>query len=66
MVFHPTEKHPRGGSGDLIELRDGRIMYLYSRFLNSGSDFAHSDLVARYSADGGLTWTTLDQMVVPK
>ncbi|MGC9317723.1 MAG: sialidase family protein, partial [Armatimonadota bacterium] len=31
----------------------------------SGSDFAPAHLAARYSSDGGYTWTDEDVMVVP-
>ena len=64
-LIKPSAEYPRAGEGDFIRLRDGRLLFVYSRFLHSGSDFAAAGLVGRYSSDGGLTWTQDDVVVVP-
>ena len=49
-----------------MNLKDGRILYIYSRFSgDSSSDHAPAHLAARYSSDGGKTWTREDETVVP-
>lgn len=59
------ENNPRNSEGDFITLRDGRIMFVYSRYTGaSTSDFAPADLAARFSSDEGKTWTGTDKIVV--
>ncbi len=59
--------NPRNSEGAFIGLRDGRILYVYSRFLGSnGSDHAPAQLVGRYSSDAGLTWSKEDKVIVDK
>ena len=59
--------NPRNSEGDFIELKDGRILFVYSRFMGgSGSDHAPAQLVGRYSNDEGITWTNDDQVIVDK
>lgn len=61
----PGPNNPRNSEGDFIELKDGRILYIYSRFTgSSSSDFGSSDLAARWSSDGGQSWTAQDKIVV--
>lgn len=59
------ENNPRNSEGDFVTLNDGRIMFIYTKYSGKGgSDFAPADLVARYSTDGGQTWTQEDEVVV--
>ncbi|MCC6490889.1 MAG: exo-alpha-sialidase [Candidatus Hydrogenedentes bacterium] len=60
----PGPGNPRNSEGDIIQLKDGRLMYVYTHFTGSSSDFGAAHLAARYSSDGGATWTTEDQVVV--
>lgn len=61
----PGDNNPRNSEGDFIALKDGRILFVYSRYLgDSGSDHAPAFLAGRYSSDGGNTWTTEDQVIV--
>jgi hypothetical protein len=70
MLVHQinsSKDNPRNSEGDFIELKDGRILFVYSRFIGgSGSDHAPAQLVGRYSADEGISWTTNDQVIVDK
>lgn len=67
LQIKPGLDNPRNSEGDFIELKDGRILYVYSRFIgDSGSDHAPAKLVARYSADGGISWTMDDEVIVDK
>jgi sialidase-1 len=53
----PVEGNPRNSEGAFITLRDGTIMFIYSKF--SGDKFnddATADLSAIFSYDNGDTW----------
>ncbi|WP_206610969.1 sialidase family protein [Mariniphaga sediminis] len=66
LKLSPSENNPRNSEGDFVNLKDGRILYIYSRFSgDSSSDHAPAHLAARYSSDGGKTWTREDETVVP-
>jgi len=65
--INASKDNPRNSEGDFIELKDGRILFVYSRFLGvSGSDHAPAQLVGRYSNDDGMTWSTEDRVIVDK
>jgi len=58
--------NPRNGEGDFVTLKDGRILFIYSRFSGDVmSDHSPADLVSRYSTDQGKTWSQDDELVVP-
>ncbi len=60
-----SENNLRNSEGDFITLKDGGILFIYSKYYgNSSDDFAPADLVARTSGDGGKTWTTEDRIIV--
>jgi len=56
----PGPGHPRNSEGAFIQLKDGRILFAYSRFTSGGGDSDHADIAGRYSSDGGETWTKDD------
>jgi len=61
----PGRKNPRNSEGDFVTLKDGRIMFVYSRYSGtSDSDHGTAVLAARYSSDKGKSWTTKDRIVV--
>ena len=63
LVIEPCKGNPRNSEGDLIELKDGRLCLIYTRFTGGSGDHAAADLVRRTSADGGMTWSD-DRIVV--
>jgi sialidase-1 len=63
LTIEPTKENPRSSEGDIIELKDGRLCLIYSRFTGGGDDDAAADLALRTSPDGGATWSD-DQIVV--
>ncbi len=66
LDLSPLENNPRNSEGDFVDLKDGRMMFVYSKYVGeSSSDHAPASLAARYSSDGGKTWTTEDEIVVP-
>ena len=65
LELPPGPGNPRNSEGAFMPLKDGRIMFAYSRYYGkSGDDHATADIAARYSSDQGRTWTTDDEIVV--
>ena len=61
----PGPNNPRNSEGAFMPLKDGRILFAYSRYYGkSSSDHATADIAARYSSDKGKTWTTNDEIIV--
>jgi sialidase-1 len=57
--------NPRNSEGDFITLKDGSILFVYSKYTGSSSDdFSPADLAGRYSRDGGKTWSAQDRILV--
>lgn len=49
--------NPRNGEGDIIELSDGSLLYVYGRY-EQDEDFADATIAAKTSSDGGRTWSS--------
>ena len=65
LVIEPSEAYPRHSEGDIVELKDGRLCLIYTRFTGGGGDHAAADLVKHVSSDGGKTWGEAE-IVVPQ
>ncbi len=65
-LLPPGPGNARNSEGDFIELKDGRVLFVYTHFTGGGSDHAAGHLAGRYSSDGGKTWTKEDVAVVPQ
>lgn len=65
ILLPPGPGNPRNSEGDFILLRDGRLMFVYTHFSGGGGDHDRAFLAARYSPDGGKTWTASDEVIVP-
>ncbi len=63
LVVEPSEEYPRHSEGDIIELKDGRLGLVYTRFTGGSGDHATADLVMCTSADEGETWTEPQTLV---
>ncbi len=65
LSLQPSEDNPRNSEGDFITLEDGRIMFIYSKYTGtSTSDHAPAYLAARFSSDGGKSWSKEDVTIV--
>ena len=54
----PSAGNPRNSEGTFLELADGELIFVYSRFKgDSPNDHAFADLALMRSVDGGLSWT---------
>ncbi len=64
-LLPPGAGNPRNSEGAFIQLKDGKILFVYSHFTNGSRDEAAAYLAGRFSKDGGKTWTREDQVVIP-
>ena len=65
LELKPGPDNPRNSEGAFMPLKDGRILFAYSRYYgNSSHDHATADIAARYSSDKGATWTDKDEIIV--
>ena len=55
ILGRSNEIFPRHSEGDLVQLPDGRLLAVWSRF-SGASDHAESQIVGRYSEDMGHSW----------
>lgn len=68
MVAEASEEHPRNGSADLIELKDGtlfmaRMQGYHSKLAQQAGDDAPFDLLKIISRDGGRNWSAPEPLV---
>ena len=56
-LLPPAINNPRNSEGDFIMLKNGIMMFVYSRFTGGTADDARADLAAIYSGDRGKTWS---------
>lgn len=57
--------NPRNSEGAFITLANRRILFAYSRYYGaSWSDNGQATISARYSDDGGITWSKRDKLLV--
>lgn len=65
-LLPPGPGNPRNTEGSFVELKDGRLLFVYSKFTSDGpADSGGAVLAARYSRDRGVTWSAQDEIVVP-
>jgi sialidase-1 len=64
LTIETTKENPRNSEGDIIQLRDGRLCLVYTRFREGGADHSPADLAMRVSSDGGNTWSG-DRILLP-
>ena len=56
--------NPRNTEGAFVTLKDGRVLFAYTKFTGGGSDHDAATIAGRYSRDGGQTWTTTDTTLI--
>ena len=57
MDLQPSGENPRNSEGSFIQLKDGRILFIYSHFTSGDGDYASAFLAERTSSDQGKTWS---------
>jgi Neuraminidase (sialidase) len=50
----------------MVNLADGRVLFAWSRFGGGGHDDAEAVIAARYSPDGGITWSERDEVLITR
>ena len=65
LTLDPQPGNPRNSEGDFIRLENGRILFAYTHFTGSASDFGEAHIAARHSDDNGRTWSEQDEIVLP-
>lgn len=53
LQLEPQRGNPRNSEGDLIQLKNGRILFIYTHFTGGSGDHASAYLAGRYSNNGG-------------
>jgi len=56
-LLPPAANNPRNSEGDFIELKNGLLMFVYTRFTGGAGDDAGAELAAIYSGDRGKSWS---------
>ena len=64
LTLNPGSGNPRNSEGDFIQLNDGRILFVYTRFSGGGGDHDRAILAGRVSHDRGLTWSDTDEVIL--
>jgi hypothetical protein len=65
IILAPGVDNPRNSEGDFIQLRDRRILFIYSHYYGgSGVDHDPAYLASRVSSDGGATWSAVSEQVI--
>jgi sialidase-1 len=60
LAIEPGPGNPRNSEGAFVQLKDGRVLFVYTHFTGGGGDHSAAYLAGRYSTDGGKTWTDQD------
>ena len=64
-LLPPGKGSPRNSEGDFVQLKDGRILFVYTHFTGGGGDHSKAHLAGRFSSDGGASWTQEDVVIMP-
>lgn len=65
-LLPPGPGNPRNTEGAFVTLRDGRVLYAYTRFTGGTGDHDSATIVGRLSRDGGRSWTSEDTPILDK
>lgn len=65
IVFQidPTPENARNSEGSFVTLKDGRILFAWTKFLSDGGDHGKSVIASLVSDDGGKTWPGEDRVL---
>lgn len=58
LILHGTKEFPRSGEGAFLRLKDGRIMYAFTKYYDgAGGDHDSAYIAAAYSSDEGESFS---------
>lgn len=64
LNIEPTPQFPRNSEGAFVTLKNGRILFFYTRFYGGRADHSAAQIVSIHSDDGGSTWSAPPRVVV--
>lgn len=64
LELNPSATNARNSEGAFVTLRDGTILFVYTRYGGGSQDHDRAVLAACTSGDGGRTWQVLPEPVV--
>jgi len=65
LELPPGEDNPRNSEGAFLTLKNGDILFVYTRYVGkSDADHAPASLAARVSKDKGRSWSSEDREIV--
>jgi len=65
LELPPSPNNPRNSEGDFIELKSGKLLFIYTHYdTGSGVDHDPAYLASRNSVDAGMTWSDTDDIVM--
>ncbi len=64
LQLPPTQSNPRNSEGDFVQLKDGRVLFVYTHFTGGGGDHSSAHLAGRFSSDGGKSWDPADTRIL--
>ena len=65
LQLKPNSENPRNSEGDFIQLKEGRMLFVFSSFTGGGGDHAKGHLAGCFSDDHGKTWSQEKSVVLP-
>lgn len=67
LQLDPSPTNARNSEATFVTLKSGWILLAWSKFIGANhSDFGAGVIAARWSDDGGRTWSTTDRVLVKK
>ncbi|TWT91765.1 exo-alpha-sialidase [Stieleria varia] len=64
LRLSPSSANPRNSEGDFVQLKDGRLLFVYTHFTSGAGDHASAYLAGRFSGDGGKSWDDTDTHIL--
>jgi hypothetical protein len=64
LQLDPTPTNSRNSEGSFVTLKDGRILFAYTKYNADHEDHGSAIVCGRYSSDNGKTWTTEDRTII--
>lgn len=63
-LLPPGPGNPRNTEGDFIQLKDGTLLFAYTKFTGGGGDDDTAFIASRTSSDGGASWISEDRTLL--
>ncbi len=66
LQLDPTPANSRNSEGSFITLKDGSILFAYTKYEGDHEDHGSAVIASRISTDQGKTWSTDDRILIHK